>query len=111
MEYTFAPIEKLDGTSKQEEYPVPPCKLVERFGVPKLISSDDLGTYIFASDSGEIFTVYMIAYDVAEEAVPQFREEFWALPTPVPMSIGGHTGENIGDFKSWLTEQLQSAGC
>ena len=111
MTYSLTTQDQAVGTSKQDEFPIPPCLLAQRFGSPSHESEESIGSYTFKDPDGEVFTVYMIAYDVPKEAVPQGREEFWQLPTPVPMSVGAINSSGVQSFKAWLSEQLTGNGC
>lgn len=97
----------INGTHKQGTLICAPALLVKAFGRSEHYSFDHkvTGEYEFASDEGDIFTVY--DYKATSAYAPDLPdpETFWKSDRPHDFSIGSRES-NIKHFLEWIKTEL-----
>jgi hypothetical protein len=117
--FRLDPLADTGGTCFVDSVYVPPAFLVQRFGPPGRGTDDGKvsGCYRFTNAAGEVFTLYdwkVTALYHGEENDWPTRDEFWAIPEPVELNIGGSGEENEDGlnltataFREWLLKQYR----
>jgi hypothetical protein len=106
LDQTALPI----GVGKQGYLRAIPRRVRSLFGDPVHYPNDDecLGSFVFKSESGEVCTLYCMAYDLPEATTEEARAEFWDYSGVVDLHVGAKTQEAGKRFRTWAEEQLFS---
>jgi hypothetical protein len=100
------------GTSLRGEIELPPAFMIERFGEHDGGDrSSTSGGWTFASESGEVFTVYESRCTTLSNgrwSGSPTEEAFWASWTHVSFHIGGMPGSAWQAFRRWLQAEYRA---
>ena len=85
-----------------------PSALVRVFGSPTAepFDRESLGAFYFLGPGAQPFMLYFRAHDLGWWSMRKLRSSFWKELSAQDFSIGTVRDGDVGDFKTWVAEQL-----